>query len=526
MRPRRVELYGVALNTLLRSWNLARSLAPRPLGEESRIEQTRAVWSHIAFWMQAEANRDVGRDKLHRKLVQVLTEDFDKSEYDALAIAESYLASAAETSGLVEARGPNTFGFVHQSFQEYLAALYLARPASKALKKISGFCHDPRWTEVIRLAVGHLSIALGERETVGKIVHRLLAAADPLEPFLCSCLRLALGCLADQVDLRQAQVDAVLVAAAQGIIQTPYKETRDSLVAALEAVESAPGTKAQAKLLELISAEGSHTRMEGVRLIGLSPCLGPDILGRLQAVLERDQDDGVRAHAALALWRHGRRTRETTLAIADGLLSPNARLRNLPDDAFRSALVKLLEDPDTDVRRRAAMALFNGGQEETALRALVKLLGDPDAQLRSMVVWMLSDWGQKETALPTLVKLLAEPDAWVRYRAADSLGEWGRQQTALPALLKLLADPQAWMRYQAAVMLGKWGQKEIALPTLVNLLSDPDVNERSRAAEVLAKWGPQETVLPTLVKLLADPVAYVRCGAAKVLGKWGQSAQW
>lgn len=121
---RRVELYEVALNTLLRSWNLARSLAPRPQGEEPRIEQTRAVWSHIAYWMHAEANRDVGRDRLQTKLVQVLTEDFDKSEYDALAIAESYLASAAETSGLLEALGPGTFGFVHQSFQEYLAAPY------------------------------------------------------------------------------------------------------------------------------------------------------------------------------------------------------------------------------------------------------------------------------------------------------------------------------------------------------------------------------------------------------------------
>jgi predicted NACHT family NTPase len=81
---RRVELYEVALNTLLRSWNLARSLVPRPAGEEPRIEQTRAVWSHIAFWMHAEANRAVRRDKLHTKLVQVLTQEYEKSEYDAL----------------------------------------------------------------------------------------------------------------------------------------------------------------------------------------------------------------------------------------------------------------------------------------------------------------------------------------------------------------------------------------------------------------------------------------------------------
>jgi HEAT repeat protein len=551
---RRVELYEIALNTLLRSWNLARSLAPRPAGEDPRIEQTRAVWSHIAFWMHGEANRDVGRDRLQTKLVQVLTGEFDKTEYDALAIAESYLASAAETSGLLEARGPSTFGFIHQSFQEYLAALCLARPPSKALKKISDLCHDPRWTEVIRLAVGHLSIALGERETVGEIVDSLLTAADPLEPFLCASLRLALGCLADHVDLRQVQVDAVLVAATERIIQTPYEVASYNLVAALEAVESAPSIKAQAKLLELILAKGWRTRMEAVRLIGLSPCLNPDILDQLQSVLEKDRDPDVGAHAAWVLWRQGRRTHIAAAAIAHGLASRYTRMRRLPEDSFLGtlvelladpdsfvrhqtaevlgkwgaqeaalpALVKLLEAPDADVRSRAAALLGNWGPQETALSALVKLLESPDADVRSRAVEVLGNWGQKETTLPALVKLLADPEANVRFRAAEVLGKWGQKETALPPLVKLLADLDANVRFRAAEVLGKWGQKETALPPLVKLLADSDANVRFRAMEVLRDWGPQETALSALVKLLADPDANVRFRGAEVLGKWGQ----
>jgi HEAT repeat protein len=551
---RRVELYEVALNTLLRSWNLARSLAPRPVEEEPRIEQTRAVWSHIAYWMHSEANRDVGRDRLQAKLVQVLIEDFDKSEYDALAIAETYLASAAETGGLLEARGRGTFGFVHQSFQEYLAALYLARPSSKAVKKISGLCHDPRWTEVIRLAVGHLSIALGERETVGEIVDNLLTAVDPLEPFLCTSLRLALGCLADEVDLRQAQVDTVLVAAAERIIQTSYDETHYSLAAALEAVESAPGAKALTKLMELISAKGWPTRMGAVRLVGLSPRLNPDILDRLQAVLKGDWDLDVRAYAAWTLWRHGRRSRETTVATVRGLTSFTRQVRKLPDDAFLATLVELLADPDAHARPEAAEVLFNWGQKEAAMSALVRLLADPDADVRSGAAAVLGDcgpeetallkllkmledpdarvrsrattvlyhWGQKESALPALVKLLEDPDADVRCEAAEVLGNWGQKETGLPALLKLLADPEARVRSRAAAVLGDWEPQETVLPVLVKLLANPDADVCCRAAEVLGKWGRQETALPALVKLLADPHTHVRCRAAEVLGKWGQ----
>jgi HEAT repeat protein len=550
---RRVELYEVALNTLLRSWNLARSLASRSPGEDPRIEQTRAVWSHVAFWMLDEANRDVGRDRLHAKLVEVLTTDFDKTEYDALAIAESYLASAAETSGLLEARGPNTFGFIHQSFQEYLAALYLARPSSKALKKISRLCHDPRWTEVIRLAVGHLSIALGERETVGEIVDSLLAAADPLEPFLCTSLRLAFGCLADQVDLRQVQVDAVLVAATERIIQTTYSDTRKSIVAALEAVESAPGTNAQAKLLELVSAPAWRTRMEAVRLIGISPCLSADILYRLRTVLQTDRDPDVRAYAAWALWRQGRSSRNSAQAIAYGLNSHYTRMSRLPDDALlrvfvtlltdldwavRSTatevlenwgpqemalppLVKLLEAADADVRYRAARVLGNWGRKETAVLSLVKLLEAPNANVRYRAARMLGEWGQQETALSTLVKLLADPYAAVRCRAAQALGEWGKKETALPALVELLADPNPTVRSRAAEVLGKWGPQEMALSPLLNLLEDPDATVRSRAAQALRNWGPRETALRVLLKLLADQATFVRYHATEVLGEWG-----
>ena len=521
---RRVELYEVALNTLLRSWNLARSLAARPPREEPRIEQTREVWSRIAFWMHAEANRDIRRDRLQTKLVEILTHDFDKSEFDAIAIAESYLASAAETSGLLEARGPGTFAFIHQSFQEYLAALFLARPPSKAVGKIRSLCQDPRWTEVTRLGVGHLSIALGERETVGEIVDSLLQVDDPLEPFFGNSLRLALGCLADQVALRQTQVDAVLIAAADRIVHAPFERTRSSLVESLEAMTVAPGVEAQKKLLELVSVNNWRIRMEAVRLLGLASHYNADVLARLEAVLEKDQDDDVCAYAAWALWRQGRHDVKTISAIAHGLTSSFSRMNKLQDDDYLPALVKLLESPEAAIRYRAAQVLGNWGDQVTAVPALLKLLESPEADIRLKAAEVLAKWGDQVTAVPALLKLLESPEADIRLKAAEVLAKWGDQVTAVPALVKLLESPEAAIRSRAARVLAKWGNQATTVPALVKLLEDPETNTRFQAAEVLAKWGDQVTAVPALVKLLEDPETNTRFQAAEVLAKWGYQA--
>ena len=410
----RVELYRIALETLLESWNLARSLAHArshlPMGETPRVEQTREVWSHIAYWMHFEANREISRQRLHEKLVDVLVRECDQADFDAQAIAGSYLDSAAQTSGLLEARGANTFAFVHQSFQEYLAGYRLVRPASGAWARVKEHCHDPRWQEVIRLGVGHLSIMVGEKDAVAQIVDGLLKSKDPLEPYLCNALRLALGCLADQVGLRQHQVDAILIVVA-GKFQNPgYEKPRDSLLAALKTVEASVGPVAQAELLKLTSHASWSVRMEAVRLVGHSSRVDPTALDCLQRVSEKDQDPDVKAHAAWGLWRKGFKTVQVATAIIYGLKSHFTRMRKPPGEDFMPAVVKLLEDPEADVRMEAASMLGQWGQQATALPAVVKLLEDPEADVRLAAASMLGQWGQKEISAGTsqVAKLVLE----------------------------------------------------------------------------------------------------------------------
>jgi predicted NACHT family NTPase len=148
---RRVELYEIALNTLIRSWNKARSLANRPIGEDLSLADAKKVWADVAHWMHAEKSTGTcSAAQLQQRVVDVLTAD-GMSPLIAEKTAESYITAAAERSGLLEARGANVFTFMHQTFQEYLAAQHLAKPHRKVVKRIREVSPDPRWHEVIRL---------------------------------------------------------------------------------------------------------------------------------------------------------------------------------------------------------------------------------------------------------------------------------------------------------------------------------------------------------------------------------------
>jgi HEAT repeat protein len=527
---RRVELYRIALETLLESWNLARSLAQtrqqRAIADPPRIEQAREVWSHIAFWMHSEANREVSRERLHNKLVEVLVAEYEKSDYDAQAIAGSYLDTAAETSGLLEARGASTFAFVHQSFQEYLAGYRLVRPASKAAARIKERCHDTRWHEVIRLGIGHLSITVGEREVVADIINDLLNSDDPLEPYLCNALRLALGCLADQVGLRQQQVDAILLAWARKVVGQAYSPALGGLHDAVEWVKAPPSPAAHDGLLQVAFDPYLPREIccEAVRLVGLAPRVEAHTLERIAKLftMSCQLDFDMQSTAAWELWRHGCKSEPLAKAVVQAICSGIVEVPKLLTDDFATEVITLLEVVDSHTRLLAAEVLGKWGQLATALPSLRELLTHTEAWVRLQSTKVLGQWGQQETALPTLLELLTDKDAWVRVRAVKILGRWGRQKTALPVLLELLTHAEGELRLQAASVLGQWGQQPIALPTLLELLTHSQAEVRLKAVEVLGEWGQQQTALSALLERLTDTNVWIRLRVAKVLGEWGQ----
>lgn len=309
---RRVELFEKALETLIQSWNKARSLSGKPIGETPHMDVTKRVWSQIAFWMHGHSSRGtLRRQQLLEKLIEVLMAD-GKQEIEASEIAESYLRAATETSGLLEARGQDRFAFMHQTFQEYLAAIRLATLSRKSMQPLIDLIDNPRWHEIIRLAAGYIGIYFGDNEQLSEFIQTLLdETRDPLEPYLLTGLRLAASCIADDVGYRQSDSDAVvalLIERRRTLVFEPLKNALCGL--SLEKIKSPPGLTLQSVLVRAAESLDRNLALHAVRLLGMAHAQLPtESQHCLDRLLERngDDDDAIRAAAAKALWITGTR---------------------------------------------------------------------------------------------------------------------------------------------------------------------------------------------------------------------------
>jgi formylglycine-generating enzyme required for sulfatase activity len=177
---RRVELYQIYVETLLKHWNLARSsLAGRP-AREVDVKETLKVLAPLALWMH-RTSPGVGLVKegdLHRELEAILAE---RRYEDPERAADQFLEDVREDSALLLDRGGRQYGFIHLTFQEYLAATALAQldqqGTGAVVEAIASHVGEASWHEVSLLAIGYLGVIQQRDEVAGAVVEELLRLA-------------------------------------------------------------------------------------------------------------------------------------------------------------------------------------------------------------------------------------------------------------------------------------------------------------------------------------------------------------
>lgn len=180
---RRVELYDQYVTTLLSTWNRARGLGRSP-SHDLDVVQTTRVLAPLALWMH-EVNPGVGlvkREDLHRKLVALYAESGEPQTDRA---ARQFLDDVREYAGLLLERGPEEYGFIHLTFEEYLAAVGIVLAGQgdwrSIFERLVRHVGDPAWREVALLAVGYLGIRQQLPKVAGDVVEAL-AAEQPGAP--------------------------------------------------------------------------------------------------------------------------------------------------------------------------------------------------------------------------------------------------------------------------------------------------------------------------------------------------------
>jgi formylglycine-generating enzyme required for sulfatase activity len=173
---RRVELYNQYVQTMLSSWNRARGLG-RPPTHDLDVVQTVRILAPLALWMH-ERNPGMGlvkREALRRYLESILE---TQGVEDPGVAARQFLSDVREYTGLLLERGLGQYGFIHLTFEEYLAAMAIALlgqgECQPIVNYLSPYINDSAWREIAVLTVSYLGIIQQLDRVAGEVVEALV----------------------------------------------------------------------------------------------------------------------------------------------------------------------------------------------------------------------------------------------------------------------------------------------------------------------------------------------------------------
>jgi formylglycine-generating enzyme required for sulfatase activity/energy-coupling factor transporter ATP-binding protein EcfA2 len=176
----RIQLYALTFQTLVETWNRARSLEGRPLSAEGMSEHEAVqILAPLALWMhETQPSGTARREEVRAQIVALLEEE--EGPERAQEAADRFLDLVRRQVGLLVERGEGLFGFLHLTFEEYLAARAIVMAGQVNLQHtieyILGHLEEPAWHEVIRLAVGQLGVVGAGRQAAAAVVEAILDA--------------------------------------------------------------------------------------------------------------------------------------------------------------------------------------------------------------------------------------------------------------------------------------------------------------------------------------------------------------
>jgi HEAT repeat protein len=308
----------------------------------------------------------------------------------------------------------------------------------------------------------------------------------------------------------------------------------------------AEAADARSSLVTALRDQEAMVRQNAAWALGrLGPEVGDTELTSLAHTLQ-DQDAVVRRDAAVALGELGRPAarvalpallgccrKETESPVRKAALDSLRKLVTTEDKKLAPDLVRLLEQPQREVARAAALALgkIGGREARPAVPILKTALHDEDPAVRELAAGALANIGEAAaSAVSNLSEALADSSAAVRCNAALALAHIGsKAETAVRPLARALdlKEPTE-VRLYAAEALGKVGPAiEQVIEDLLRALKEED-DQRVRQRIVFAlhqvrSSSPTRAVVAALEAVLEETSprsSLVRYDAARVLAFW------
>ena len=177
----RVVLYERYLTSLLHDWLVARNIHAMACALPNE-RMLRRILEPLAWWLQeVEPGKGlVAETDMLRWLQQQPALQGDGTDDKA----RQFIRDVREHSGLLIDRGGRKFGFLHLTFMEYLAGVWLANQLQRAdgldfvESIVRRYAAVSEWREVLLLAIGYVGLNQKQEIATTNLLERLLAVSN------------------------------------------------------------------------------------------------------------------------------------------------------------------------------------------------------------------------------------------------------------------------------------------------------------------------------------------------------------
>ena len=161
--PNRVDLYGEAVDALLKKWDTSRRIKRSQIYKHLSVKRKEFLLSRIAAETFEEGRYFIPQRTLEGYIADFI-QNLPASSEDELETDSEAVLKAIETQhGILVKRARCIYSFSHLTLQEYFTAQYIVEHANEGTleRLVSHHLYDDRWREVFLLTAGMLQTADG-----------------------------------------------------------------------------------------------------------------------------------------------------------------------------------------------------------------------------------------------------------------------------------------------------------------------------------------------------------------------------
>lgn len=412
----RVAVYDRMVSLLLGTWGKLRGTNTRWKEMRMAEEDLYMCLAYLGFVFHKHSAATLPSASLRHEILTFLqTRVLLSSEVEQYAEAERFLELVKMEAGLLVEQGVNEegeafYGFVHRSFQEYLAAVHVYERYQQEtdLAILSDFLimhlHDPDWQEVILLLLGKLKSKTTTRLLRQLFTGQIVSVRSTYTHLLQQDLLFVSACLAEEIAVESQLAEEVISTLCQVVKSSPLPSQRSD---ALEELHRLIHTRRYAVLVPGALIE-TATQVVGdiatsIRILEILEEQGPKDLNRThidQVILALIKNLDLPLKQLLQLvWSWYEKRPQTE----QGQRLLIQRLQHLYQ-----------EHNGTEKHRQCAQAILlvlpfsNYADKASAIQAIAALLPQDEAKCCIAAYWRSAQGSLEEGEIPFIVELVQQ----------------------------------------------------------------------------------------------------------------------